>query len=421
MLISYAQNFEDIILWRALKNIKKGFYIDIGAWSPTKDSVTRCFYDAGWNGVNIEPNPHYFSELAKYRTRDINLKFAVSNHEGQAIMSFVRESGLSTLDQKLSDKYQADGWSLNQESVELRSLPAIWFDHVSEKQDVHFLKIDIEGLEEAVIKAHDWKRLRPWVVVVEATLPMSQIPAYRDWEPILLSNKYDLVYQDGLNRFYLAKEHDELKPAFQYPPNVFDNFLMASEAELIAKNKKLHNERKSMKADLRIVQSQSDELASQLSLANAQLNKLHVELENQRQENEIFKLHLRDKDDQILALHCSRSWRITSPLRWISTKINFQNRKNYRQYGRRALQKISFFIMRQPRLMALCRIGFNKFPGVKVFLHDLIIGRPLAVELVRKLQVATALKRGFTLNDLSYRGREIYHDLSQSIEAKGEF
>ena len=29
--ISYAQNFEDVMLWRALKHISEGFYIDIGA------------------------------------------------------------------------------------------------------------------------------------------------------------------------------------------------------------------------------------------------------------------------------------------------------------------------------------------------------------------------------------------------------
>ena len=33
-LTSYAQNFEDVILWRALKQVKEGFYIDVGAQDP---------------------------------------------------------------------------------------------------------------------------------------------------------------------------------------------------------------------------------------------------------------------------------------------------------------------------------------------------------------------------------------------------
>jgi peptide methionine sulfoxide reductase MsrB len=59
-MISYAQNFEDIILWRALKNIKNGFYVDVGAGDPVNHSVTKWFYDQGWSGVNIKPNEQDF-------------------------------------------------------------------------------------------------------------------------------------------------------------------------------------------------------------------------------------------------------------------------------------------------------------------------------------------------------------------------
>lgn len=45
---SYAQNFEDVMLWRALKHIKNGFYIDIGGRYPDLDSVTLAFYENNW-------------------------------------------------------------------------------------------------------------------------------------------------------------------------------------------------------------------------------------------------------------------------------------------------------------------------------------------------------------------------------------
>lgn len=45
--VSYAQNFEDVILNRIFKNIKEGFYVDIGAADPLYDSVTKAFYDRG--------------------------------------------------------------------------------------------------------------------------------------------------------------------------------------------------------------------------------------------------------------------------------------------------------------------------------------------------------------------------------------
>ena len=42
--VSYAQNYEDVMLWRALKHVKKGFYVDVGANDPKFDSVTQAFY-----------------------------------------------------------------------------------------------------------------------------------------------------------------------------------------------------------------------------------------------------------------------------------------------------------------------------------------------------------------------------------------
>jgi hypothetical protein len=56
-IISYAQNREDILLWRALRDLSGGFYIDVGAEDPTQNSVTRAFYERGWHGINVEPVP----------------------------------------------------------------------------------------------------------------------------------------------------------------------------------------------------------------------------------------------------------------------------------------------------------------------------------------------------------------------------
>ena len=65
--ISYAQNYEDVILWRALKHIEKGFYIDIGANDPVIESVSNAFYEKGWRGINIEPAASWFKKLEKIR------------------------------------------------------------------------------------------------------------------------------------------------------------------------------------------------------------------------------------------------------------------------------------------------------------------------------------------------------------------
>ena len=75
--VSYAQNFEDVLLWRALGGVTDGFYIDVGAAHPDIDSVTRAFYDRGWSGINIEPTPEYSLRLAAARPRDVNLRLVL--------------------------------------------------------------------------------------------------------------------------------------------------------------------------------------------------------------------------------------------------------------------------------------------------------------------------------------------------------
>ena len=63
-IVSYAQNFEDVMLWRALGKVENGFYIDIGAQHPVIDSVSKAFYDNGWRGIHVAEHDHRGAECA---------------------------------------------------------------------------------------------------------------------------------------------------------------------------------------------------------------------------------------------------------------------------------------------------------------------------------------------------------------------
>jgi len=60
--VSYAQNGEDLLLWRMLHDVDLGTFIDVGAFEPETHSVTRAFYERGWSGINVEPVPKYCQE-----------------------------------------------------------------------------------------------------------------------------------------------------------------------------------------------------------------------------------------------------------------------------------------------------------------------------------------------------------------------
>ncbi|MDQ1483991.1 MAG: hypothetical protein QOF35_2067, partial [Actinomycetota bacterium] len=55
--VSYSQNGEDVVLRRAFGHLADGKYVDVGANHPTKDSISRTFYDLGWHGITVEPLP----------------------------------------------------------------------------------------------------------------------------------------------------------------------------------------------------------------------------------------------------------------------------------------------------------------------------------------------------------------------------
>jgi len=223
-LISYAQNFEDVILWRALKTVKNGFYIDVGAWDPDLDSVTRAFSEQGWHGVNIEPVPEKQARLRERRHRDINLATAVGAARGSLPFFEVTGTGLSTFDPGMAAQHAKSGYAVIERSVEQTTLAEICRLHAP--AEIHFLKLDCEGHEEAALAGADFTRFRPWIVLAEATTPGTQEPAFAGWEPILLRADYRFAWFDGLNRFYIAAEHfDRLAPLVAMPPNCFDNFI----------------------------------------------------------------------------------------------------------------------------------------------------------------------------------------------------
>jgi FkbM family methyltransferase len=228
--VSYAQTYEDVILARAFAGITDGFYIDVGAQDPRFDSVTKAFYDMGWRGINLEPVEHWHRKLVAERPRDINLCLAAGDHEGTIEFHETDESGLSTASAEFAARHRAEGHALRTRRVPVSTLDAICRAH--DVRDVHFLKVDVEGAEAEVLRGLDLDRLRPWVILVEATEPNSRVSTHARWEHLVTDHGYRLVYQDGLNRFYLAREHEALAPAFADPPNIFDDFVRREQVDL---------------------------------------------------------------------------------------------------------------------------------------------------------------------------------------------
>jgi FkbM family methyltransferase len=223
-MISYAQNGEDVVLRRVFPSGHRGLYIDVGANNPLEDTVTRYFYEQGWEGINIEPG-QIFSQIAQHRPRDVNLNCGLSNVVGaKTFYDFIDFPGSSTYQEAEARSCLRDrALRCVEHSVPVTTLKAVCEEHV--RRTIDFISVDVEGLEREVIEGGDWDRYRPRVVVVEATRPNTTIATHWEWEDILWKADYRFALFDGLNRFYLRGEDAHLMPALSAPASCLDNFI----------------------------------------------------------------------------------------------------------------------------------------------------------------------------------------------------
>lgn len=360
--ISYAQNCEDVMLFRALRGVADGFYIDVGAQDPIEDSVTRAFYERGWHGINIEPVEHWYKRLLEDRPRDLNLRVAVSDRPGTLKLFEVEGTGLSTTDEVFLARHRAEGLAVHERSVECVTLDQICVEH--QVGTVHFLKVDCEGAEESALRGLPLQRVRPWIILVEAIEPNSTTPTHQRWEHLLTGNGYEFVYADGVNRYYVAEERPELRSAFATPPNVLDDFMRAGEDRAHRRVRELHETLLHARSEVRAQTIELIDLGRELARLQGEvagfyaerqdLQKIHAELsaevahrvqqvrdlerevarlreELRGHQAEVARLqqeyrHMSAEREELLSalaqMRTSRSWRLTRPLRSASRGVS---------------------------------------------------------------------------------------------------
>lgn len=234
-MISFAQNYEDVILRKLFGEKQNGFYVDVGAFHPIKNSVTKYFYDMGWTGVNLEPNLDMLTAFEEYRPRDTNLDWALSSSSGRKPFYVSPDQGWSTLNSELADAYSRAGDCLIAGQADTHTLEHLFETVVN--QEVDFLKIDVEGHEREVILGGNWQKFRPTVLIAETTAPLllseskndDLIAEWKDLDNIITRNNYTNIYFDGLNTYYLNNDKSGEVSRNITPPNYFDNFVRYNE------------------------------------------------------------------------------------------------------------------------------------------------------------------------------------------------
>jgi FkbM family methyltransferase len=319
-----------------------GFYVDVGAHHPVVDSVSKGFYALGWRGIHIEPVAAYAELLRQDRPDETVLQIAVGATEGVLDLNVIADTGLSTgLAQVAQQHQQTHGFTAQTLQVPMRTLKSILAPYAG--QAIHWLKIDVEGFEAQVLEGWDSQANRPWLMVVEATEPLSRTVNHHQWEHFLTAAQYEFVYFDGLNRFYVAAEHAELKAAFAAPINVFDEITVSETASpqlwlgmraqrdtvlgqfqakadavqhqlqetVGALNGKLDQSQTRLALSEKLRISMTEEMAQlQMRLDDAQAQSVHAVAAS--------AARVAQAEQQLWQMQRSVSWRMTQPFRWVS-------------------------------------------------------------------------------------------------------
>jgi len=201
--VTYSQHGEDLLFASVFKTleIEKPTYLDIGANHPFNISNTALFYERGSTGINVDANPNVIFEFLKHRKEDKNINVGVSDKPGVLpFYMFDMTSGLNSF-----DKMRVDELIKSDPRLKIREVKNINIVTINDILYEHFqgncpdlLSIDVEGLDEKIIKSMDLDSWRPVIICLEMwQYEVGDIVDY-------LNNKgYDVLCRMGANLIFL--------------------------------------------------------------------------------------------------------------------------------------------------------------------------------------------------------------------------
>jgi FkbM family methyltransferase len=219
---SYSQAGEDAIIRFLIETIQlKNFtYLDIGTNQPNYCNNTYLFYLEGKKGVCIEPDPYMFRHIQRIRPDDTCLNVAIGLDNVEEIDFYLfDEPSLSTLSKEEASIRESYG---NHKIKEVLKIPLVKLHTIFEKyfnnKAPHFVSLDAEGVDLAILQSLDFEKYRPFIFCVE-TCQYSENhikPKVNDVIDFMLSKNYFIYADTYINTIFVAKEQFENPEKYLY-------------------------------------------------------------------------------------------------------------------------------------------------------------------------------------------------------------
>jgi FkbM family methyltransferase len=169
---SFSQTGEDLIvsyLFHQLR-IEKPTYLDIGTNYPVSANNTYFFYNKGFTGVCIEPDPEIYKVIKKKRPKDIVLNAGIGFDDSNSAELYIFPdpySGWNTFSEE-DAKYREKESGIS--ILKKIKIPLLSINSVIEKYlqpHPNFISIDVEGLDLAILQTLDFEKYKPEIICAE--------------------------------------------------------------------------------------------------------------------------------------------------------------------------------------------------------------------------------------------------------------
>ena len=196
---------QDMIAYLYLRNIKEGFYIDIGAYDGINLSNTYIFEQIGYRGICIEANPSVFKILKKYRKCDC-YNVALSSESKENADFFKAASRVSVLSGlsvgMLEHKKQL---AENAGKTEIIKVKTMTFDEIMANhpdiKHIDFMSLDVEGHEIPILETINFEKYTFGLITIEANDP-------EQLKDIMRKNGYRIFMRTGGDLMFIPQQSE---------------------------------------------------------------------------------------------------------------------------------------------------------------------------------------------------------------------
>jgi FkbM family methyltransferase len=177
-------------------NKPKGYFVDVGANDPVKNSQSWHLEQLGWTGVLVEPQPALADQLRQTRAAKVFAVACSSPRNAGGTLPLHIAGPYSSLDPKLMVAGVTPSGPI---AVPVRTLDSVLMEAAA-PAPLDLLSVDVEGHEIEVLTGFDFSRWRPQLILLEDHV--TDLAKHR----FMRRAGYRIARRTGLNAWYVPPE-----------------------------------------------------------------------------------------------------------------------------------------------------------------------------------------------------------------------